>query len=82
MMQVGAAVGVVGGNAANVGGENLEVPIINNYVVLSRDYARLGGKPFIRTEDAIEVENWLLHCERIFADLGLNDEQKRRFASI
>ena len=32
-------------------------------------------------EEAIEVENWLLHCESIVADLGLNDKQKRRLAS-
>ena len=52
----------------------------NNYAILSKDHIRLGGKPFIGTEDAIEVKNWLLHCERIFADLGLNDKQKRRLA--
>ena len=78
MMWEGVTTGLVGGNAE---GGNQEAPVVNNHAILSRDYARLGGKPFISIEDAIEVENWLLHCERIFANLGLNDEQKRRLAS-
>ena len=78
MMQAGAAVGVAVGN---VGGANPVAPVGNNYAKLSRDYASLGGKPFLGTEDAVGVENWLLHCERIFAYLGLMDMQKRRLAS-
>ena len=55
--------------------------MVKNYVILSKDYVRLGGKSLIGTEYAIEVENWLLHYKRIFADLGHNDEQKRIHAS-
>lgn len=73
MMQAGAVVGLVGGNQ--------EAPVVNNYAILSRDYARLGGKTFIGTRDAIRGKNWLLQCERIFTDLRLNDEQKRRMTS-
>ena len=81
LMQAGAAAGAVGGNAVNTGGANPVAPLGTNYAKLSRDFTSLGGKPFHGTENGVEVENWLLHCERIFADLGLNDEQKRRLAS-
>ncbi len=30
-------------------------------------------------ENVIKVKNWLFHCERIFADLGMDDEQKRKW---
>ena len=78
MMQAGAAAGVAVGND---GGVNPVAAVGNNYAKLSWDYTSLGGKPFLGTKDAIGVENWLLHCERIFADLGLKDMQKRRLAS-
>ena len=77
LMQAGVVAGVVG----NVGGANPMAPVGNNYALLSRDYTSLGGKPFLGTESAIEVQNWRLHCKRIFTDLGLNDGQKRRLAS-
>lgn len=53
---------------------------MNNYAIMSTDFAQLEGKPFIGIEDASKVENCLPHCEKIFADLGLNDEQERRLA--
>ena len=77
-MQARAAAGV---DVGNEGGANPVAPVGNNYAKLSMDYASLGGKPFLGTEDAVGVENKLLHCERIFADLGLMDMQKRRLAS-
>lgn len=69
--------GVVG----NVGGANPVASIRNNYAELSREYTSLDGKPFVGTEDPVEVENWLLSCERICTDLGLDDGQKRRLDS-
>lgn len=78
VMQAGIDAGVAGGNA---GVGVLEALVVNNCAILSSDYVRLGGKPFIGTEDVVEVESWLLHYERIFTDLGINDEQKRRLAS-
>lgn len=38
-------------------GANPMVPVVNNNAKLNRDYTRFGGKPFLRTDDAIEVEN-------------------------
>ena len=70
LMQAGAVVGVVG----NVRGSNLVALIRNNYTTLTRDYTSLHGKPFVGIKNAIEVENWLLHYERIFHGLGLGDE--------
>lgn len=66
---------MAGGYVANVGGANPMIPVSNDYAKLNHDCTSLGGKP------ATEVENWTLHRERIFFDLGLNNEKKKRLAS-
>lgn len=65
----------------NVGGVISMSQVGNNYAKLSRDYTSLSGKPFLEIEDVVVVENWLLHHEKIFVNLGLDDKQKRRLAS-
>lgn len=68
-MRAGVAAGLIGGDGGNAGAAALEVASHNNYVALNRDYTSLGGKPFLGIENRIDVEDWLLHRERIIDDL-------------
>ena len=67
-------------NGGNGGGPIVQAPRAD-FAKLNKDYTSLGGKPFRGTESAMDVQDWLDSCERIFKDLGIEDAMKRRLAS-
>ena len=52
-------------NAGNGGGPIVQAPRAD-FAKLNKDYTSLGGKPFQGTESAMDVQDWLDSCERIF----------------
>ena len=67
-------------NAANGCGAVVQAPR-DDFAKLNKDYTSLGGNPFHGTESAMDVQDWLDSCERIFEDLGINDAMNRNLAS-
>lgn len=81
-MQVGAAARLTGVNVGvNAGAAAPEVVARHKFAASSRNYTSPGGKPFMSIENPVEVDDWLIYCEKIFVDLSLTNEQNWTLAS-
>ena len=48
---------------------------------LCKDFRNLGGKPYLGTESFVETQTWIRVCDRIFRDMDLDGNMRRRIAS-